>query len=71
MEESKQYPRTISYGGRTMTVSEWACDLGLSFNTLYVRLRRSGIEKALTMKKQPRREYVGEWRHRKTEKEAA
>lgn len=42
---------TITYNGRTQTVSEWAEEVGISYFTLYRRLSRGwDVERALTKK---------------------
>lgn len=64
MEQSKHI---ITFDGRTQSLAAWARELGLAYNSLYVRIRRHGIEKALAMPKQPNRKYVCDWRFRKTE----
>lgn len=44
--------RIISYNGMSKTMSEWAKEIGVSCNCLYLRLDKCGmtIERALTMK---------------------
>lgn len=40
---------TITYNGRTKTVSEWAEEMGINYFTLYRRLERGwDVERALT-----------------------
>lgn len=40
---------TITYNGKTQTVSEWAEEMGINYFTLYRRLQRGwDIERALT-----------------------
>lgn len=42
---------TITYNGRTQTVSEWAEEVGINYFTLYRRLSRGwDVERALTKK---------------------
>lgn len=42
---------TITYNGRTQTVSEWAEEVGISYFTLYRRLSRGwDVERTLTKK---------------------
>lgn len=41
--------RTITYNGKTQTISEWAEEIGISYFTLYRRLSRGwDVERALT-----------------------
>lgn len=40
---------TVTYNGRTQTVSEWAEEMGMNYFTLYRRLQRGwDVERALT-----------------------
>ncbi len=41
----------LTLGDRTMTQREWASELGIDDSTLFERIKRNGVQKALTMKK--------------------
>ena len=50
----------LTYNGRTQCMAAWANELGIHLTTLYARVERWGIEKALTT---PKDEYMD--RHKK------
>lgn len=39
-----------TYNGKTMTMAQWARELGIARNTLLLRIRKYGYEKALSIK---------------------
>lgn len=39
-----------TYNGKTMTISQWSRELGIARNTLLLRIRNHGYEKALSIK---------------------
>jgi transcriptional regulator of acetoin/glycerol metabolism len=39
-----------TYNGKTMTISQWSRELGIARNTLRLRSRNHGYEKALSIK---------------------
>ena len=41
----------FTYGGKTMTVAQWAREIGLSATGLHDRLKTMSVEEALTKKK--------------------
>ena len=44
--------RRLTHGGRTMTMNEWAKELGISASTMHGRLQRNPVEVALSMPRQ-------------------
>ena len=47
----KRTTKMYTYGGRTMTHNDWAKELGIDASTLTGRIKRNGLEKALSMEK--------------------
>ena len=45
---NKRTSRLISHGGRTMNLVDWAAELGIETDTLFKRLERMSIKKALS-----------------------
>lgn len=41
----------VEFQGRTQTITDWALELGIARKTLYERLEKWGIERALTARK--------------------
>lgn len=39
-----------TFDGKTMTISQWSRELGIARNTLLMRIRNHGVEKALSIK---------------------